>query len=472
MTNANRRSAHERDRTFAHILVNTAIAGLTTSYLWFALTFWLYLQTRNVIATGVIGGGYMLLIAASSIGFGTLVDRFRKLAVMRWSAVFTLGMFSLSALVFVVMPDTASGDLSSPWVWSFAVIVLVGAVVENMRAVALSTTVTILVDPDRRANANGWVGTVQGLTFMVTSVFSGLSIGFLGMGVTIAIALALVAAGLIDLMFITLPEESEPAASDVHGTFDVRGSLRAVRLVPGLFALIVFSTFNNFVGGVHMALLDPYGLELFSVQTWGVVFAFGATGFMVGGALIGRFGLGANPMRTMLIAVLVTGVLGAVIGIRAWPWLLVVGVWLFMMVMPAVEAAEQTVIQRVVPLPRQGRVFGFAGAFEAAAAPVTAFLIAPIAENIVIPWADADGASVIQPLFGAGPGRGIALIFATAGVLTILAALFAFTTPAYRAVADEYAAAADEGSAVPAAQVSVPTPDPPTTPDDVVPTGE
>ena len=43
----------ERSRTFAGILVNTALANITTSYLWFALTFWVYLETRNVIATGV-----------------------------------------------------------------------------------------------------------------------------------------------------------------------------------------------------------------------------------------------------------------------------------------------------------------------------------------------------------------------------------------------------------------------------------
>ncbi len=61
-------------------------------------------------------------------------------------------------------------------------IILVGAVVENMRNVALATTVTIVSDPDRRANANGMVGMVQGLAFIVTSVLSGLSVGLLGMG--------------------------------------------------------------------------------------------------------------------------------------------------------------------------------------------------------------------------------------------------------------------------------------------------
>ncbi|RUA26135.1 MAG: hypothetical protein DSY74_06160, partial [Actinobacteria bacterium] len=54
------------ERVFLHVLVNTAAANITTSYLWFALTFWVYLETRSVVATGIIGGTYMLLLAVFS----------------------------------------------------------------------------------------------------------------------------------------------------------------------------------------------------------------------------------------------------------------------------------------------------------------------------------------------------------------------------------------------------------------------
>ena len=69
-------------RSFLHVLVNTAIANVATSFLWFGLTFWIYAETRNVIATGVIGGAYLLFVSVFSMLFGTLVDRFRKKAVM------------------------------------------------------------------------------------------------------------------------------------------------------------------------------------------------------------------------------------------------------------------------------------------------------------------------------------------------------------------------------------------------------
>ena len=437
------RSPAQRSRTFAGILVNTALANITTSYLWFALTFWVYLETRNVIATGVIGGAYMLLIAVSSISFGTLVDRYRKLAVMRFAAGFTLVMFVLSGVMFLLTPTAWMLDLAQPWFWVFAVVILVGAVVENMRNIALATTVTILIEADRRANANGLVGMVQGLMFIVTSVLSGLSVGLLGMGWTVVVALVLTGLAFAHLLTLRMPEEVRAAASDAHGGFDLRGSLVAVLAISGLFALILFSTFNNFSAGVYMALIDPYGLEMFSVELWGTFFALGATGFIVGGALIGKFGLGSNPLRTMLIAVFLVGFLGAVFTLRESGWLFVAGIWLYKVMMPFAEAAEQTVIQQLVPLHQQGRVFGFAMAFESAAAPITAFLVAPIAQLWIIPYArSAEGAAQLAPLLGEGISRGIALLFLVAGLAMMAAALLAFLAPVYRRVSASYARAA------------------------------
>jgi len=296
------------------------------------------------------------------------------------------------------------------------------------------------------------VGMVQGLMFIVTSLLSGLSVGLLGMGWTIVVALVLTALAFAHLITLRMPEEVRAAATDAQGSFDLRGSLAAVLAIAGLFALILFSTFNNFIGGVYMALMDPYGLEMFSVEMWGAVFALGSTGFIVGGALIGKFGLGSNPLRTMLIAVIVMGFLGAVFTLREWAWLYVAGIWLYLVLIPFVEAAEQTVIQQVVPLPRQGRVFGFAMAFESAAAPITAFLIAPIAQFWIIPYArSAEGAAQLAPLLGEGISRGIALVFLIAGIIMIAAALLAFLTPVYRRVSASYArSAAEEPAKVPA----------------------
>ena len=426
-------------RTFRQVLVNTALANVTTSYLWYALTFWVYLETRSVLATGVVGGAYMLLVAVFSMVFGTIVDRHRKQLVMVFAASVTLVAFGIAGVLYLLFPESTLLNIGGPMFWVFAGIILFGAVVENMRNIALSTIVTLLVPRERHANANGLVGTVQGLAFVITSVFSGLSIGLLGMGWTLVIAIVLTAGALAHLTVVRIPEDTPEGRGARAPLLDLRGSITAVRAATGLFALIIFSTFNNFIGGVFIALMDPYGLEMFRVEVWGIVLGVTSTGFILGGLLVARFGLGRNPIRTMLSLVIVMGVIGALFTIREWWWLYALGIWLYMMLVPAVEAAEQTVIQKVVPFRTQGRVFGFAAAFESAAAPVTAFLIAPIAEFLIIPFMNsADGQDRLGWMLGEGQARGIALVFLVGGVVMLLAAIAAFFTRSYRRISAQY----------------------------------
>jgi len=445
-------------RTFVRVLANTALANVTTSYLWFGLTFWVYLETRSVLATGVIGGAYMLLVALFSMLFGTIVDRHRKRRVMILASIVTLIAFGVAGGLYLLYPESQLVDIGGPAFWFFTTIILIGAVVENMRNIALSTTVTLLVPEERHANANGLVGTVQGLAFTVTSVFSGLSIGLLGMGWTLAIAIVLTAGALVHLLFLRIPEDEPERSGEREPLVDLRGSITAVRAATGLFALIIFSTFNNLIGGVYMALMDPYGLELFAVEWWGVVLGITSTGFIIGGLLIAKFGLGRNPIRTMLLLVIVMGALGALFTIRESWWLYALGIWLYMMLIPAVEASEQTVIQKVVPFRTQGRVFGFAAAFESAAAPVTAFLIAPIAEFVIIPWIGSpEGQASTEWLLGEGgaASRGIALVFLASGIIMMIAATAAFFTRSYRHLSARYLERADDEEPAPE-QVSEP----------------
>ncbi len=428
-------------KNFYQVLANTLIANVTTSYLWFALTFWVYLETKSVLATAIVGGAYMLFVALFSIMFGTLVDHNRKKSVMVGSSIFTFVMFAVAGIIYLLFPEESLSNWRHGMFWLFSGAILIGGVVENMRNIALSTVVTILVPKDARDKANGLVGAVQGVAFMVTSVFSGLSIGLLGMGWTLGIAIACTGIALLHLFFVDIPEKQIVHDPELEGRkVDLKGSVAAIRGVPGLVWLIVFTTFNNLVGGVFMALMDPYGLTLFSVEWWGIVLGITSTGFIVGGIIVSKFGLGKNPLRTMLLVNVGVAVLGMTFTIREWWLLYVIGIWIFMTLMPIAEAAEQTIIQRVVPLKRQGRVFGLAQAVESASTPISAFLIGPIAEFVILPYMKtSEGKANFSWLLGDGEARGIALVFMLASIVMLIAVLLAFSTRAYKDLSAAYA---------------------------------
>jgi DHA3 family multidrug efflux protein-like MFS transporter len=280
------------------------------------------------------------------------------------------------------------------------------------------------------------VGTVTGVSFAITSVFSGLVIGSLGMGWAFYSALALTIAAFAHLGTISFREPEPTSTAHEPGDpryIDVRGAIAAIRGVPGLLMIILLAAFNNLLAGVFMALMDAYGLELVSVETWGILWGFISLAFIAGGIAVARFGLGPNPVRLIIAGNLVNWAVCAVFGLRSSIVMLTLGMIVWLGLIPVIEAAEQTVLQRSIPFERQGRVFGFAQMLEHAAAPITAFLIAPLAETVFIPFmTDGKGADWIGNWFGVGADRGIALMFTLAGLLGVAVTLATRATRSYR----------------------------------------
>lgn len=425
---------------FHQILANNLVVNITNYTVWFAITFWTFLETRSVFATGMIAGLYLVMIAGTAIWFGSLVDHHRKKRVMLASTMVSFSFYALAFAFLNLTPTDRMNDVGGFELWAFIGLVMLGVLAGNIRSIALPTLVTVLVEEDRRDRANGLVGMVTGIGFLTTSMISGLLVAWGGMTATLILAMIVSIPVFLHLRFVTVdePERSPEMAAQPHRV-DLTGTLKVVGAVPGLFALIIFATFNNLLGGVFMALMDAYGLSMMAVQHWGLLWAVVSTGFILSGVVIARTGLGKNPLRTLMIVNLISWAMAAVFTIQPWIWLLALGCFTWMFLGPFAEAAEQTTLQKVVPYERQGRVFGFAQAVEQAASPLTAFLIGPITQFWVIPFmTDGAGADLIGGWFGTGQARGIALVFCVAGVFGIVLTTLAFNSPYYRKLSAAY----------------------------------
>lgn len=87
---------------------------------------------------------------------------------------------------------------------------------------------------------------------------------------------------MVHLSFLSFPLESH--LDDRHEDekkIDLRGTIRIIAGISGLFGMIFFAMFNNFLGGIFMSLNDAYGLSLVSVEIWGIVLALMSIGFIV-----------------------------------------------------------------------------------------------------------------------------------------------------------------------------------------------
>lgn len=418
---------------FYTILANSLVANLTNNLVWFGITFWVYLQTQSVLATSVMAGIYLVTVAISGFFLGSLVDRYLKKTAMLLSSLCSLGLYGVAYLIYVSTPAAVFISAASGALWGFIIAALLGSIAGNLRTIALPTLVTVLISEPERDKANGLVGTINGVAFVGSSILSGLAIGFLGVDWMLVIAIALTVLTLLHLGTITIPEQRIIQTEAKPNHIDIRGTIQVIRLVPGLFALIFFNCFNNFLGGVFISLMDAYGLSLVSVQVWGIVWGVLSLGLIAGGLAIARFGLGNSPLKTMFLANIVMWVVAMVFAVQPSIILLAVGLFIYLCLIPVVEASEQLILQTMIPLERQGRVFGFAQSIEQAASPLTAFMIGPIAQFLFIPFMTTGaGAELIGPWFGTGSDRGIALLFTLTGSVGLVITVMAMRSRAYR----------------------------------------
>lgn len=436
----------QAQKAFYQVLINVIIANVTNMTVWFAVTYFTYLETQSVFATGIVAGIYLVVTAATGFWLGSVVDHHKKKQVMSISSIASLIFYAIAAIIYFVAPEGVFKVVESPWLWALIVTLMFGVMAGNLRTIALPTLVTILIPADRRDKANGLVGATSGVSFLVVSVISGLMMGFWGLWSVLALAITLTIAAFLHLLTVKIPEKGiahlDENGQVVDKKVDIKGTVKVILGIPGLMALIIFSTFNNFLGGVFMSLMDAYGLSMMSVQLWGLLWGGISISFIVGGTLVSKLGLGKNPLRALFLANVVMWAIASVFTIQASIILLIVGMFFYMLLIPVIEASEQTLLQRVVPFERQGRVFGFAQSVEQSASPLTAFLIGPLTQFVFIPFMTVGaGVELIGGWFGTGSARGIALVFCITGLIGLLVTLLAMCSKYYRQLSAAYAKA-------------------------------
>ena len=223
---------------FHQLLANNLIASITNFTVWFAVTFWVFLETRSVFATGLIAGIYLVLTGALGIWLGSLVDHHRKKLVMMGSSLASFGFYAVALAAALIVPEAVLTQVAGAPLWLFILAVMFGVIAGNVRNIALPTVVTMLVPADRRDKANGLVGMVTGIGFLTTSAISGFLVAWGGMVATLALALGFSLAAFAHLLLVKLDETLPEATDDAPKRVDLRGTISVVAGIPGLFALI------------------------------------------------------------------------------------------------------------------------------------------------------------------------------------------------------------------------------------------
>ena len=102
---------------FRQLMVNSLVSGVTSTFLWFALTFWVYLETRSVVTTGVIAGTFSLVAAVVGPLIGTFVDHHRKHTSLLLTSAVAATSFGVATATFYGHGTAGLLQLDNPWFW-------------------------------------------------------------------------------------------------------------------------------------------------------------------------------------------------------------------------------------------------------------------------------------------------------------------------------------------------------------------
>ncbi len=91
-------------KIFYKLLSNVLLAAITNYYVFFALMFWAYLETKSVLATSILSGIFFVNTAISSFWFGSIVDHNKKKFAMLISSIATLLFLSVGLLLYLIAP--------------------------------------------------------------------------------------------------------------------------------------------------------------------------------------------------------------------------------------------------------------------------------------------------------------------------------------------------------------------------------
>src|SRR6218665_1824025 len=130
---------------------------------------------------------------------------------MLGSSVASFVFYAIALAILLLNPEAAFKDPYGLMLWVFVLPIMLGVIAGNVRSIALSTLVTILIPEDRRDKANGLVGMVGGIGFLTTSMISGVLVAWGGMLAALLLALAATALAFAHLLPVRVDEgRAEP----------------------------------------------------------------------------------------------------------------------------------------------------------------------------------------------------------------------------------------------------------------------
>ncbi len=410
--------------------VSTIGSGLTS----FALGVWIYQETGSTTLFALNLLAYALPSLLLSPIAGALADRWDRRLMMILSDTGA----GISTLAIAILAITNHLE-----VWHIYLATAINSGCSTFQWPAYSAATTLLVPKDQLGRAAGMVQIGEAISQLIAPAIAGAMLVATGLQGVIIVDFVTFICAILTLAFVRFPKPAVTAEGEAG-----RGSIwqeagygwRYISARPGLLGLLVVFALSNFLFGLMSPLLAPMILEISDARVLGLLSSIMGSGMLIGTLVMSAWGGPKRRVHGVLAGMAVMGFFIMLFGVRPWIPLMAVAGFGAMLMSPIVNASSQALWQSKVAVDVQGRVFAVRRMIAWSVMPLAYVMAGPLADHVFNPLLVEGGAladSLIGSILGVGAGRGIGLLIAVIGLLSIAVSLSGYLYPRTRLVEDE-----------------------------------
>ena len=419
--------------SFACIWSSQLVSILTSGMSGFALTIWMYEQTKSATAMAAVQVFYVVPFLVMSFFAGPMIDRYNRKLMM---AVSDICAAVGTAAIFVAFLA------GRPEVWMIYAAASLLGIGNSFQWPAFSATISLMVSKEQLGRVNGMMTLMEAGPSVFAPILAGALLPFMGITGILAMDIATFFLAVGTLLFVDIPSpprsvEGAKASGNIFK--EAAWGFRYIFERPSLLSLQLLLLAGNLFSGIGGNLVAPMILARTgadSVALGGVQTAF-AIGGVAGGLIISAWGGFRHRSLGIAIGWVVQGLATFAFGFGSTFWVWAAFAALTSLASPLINASNQAIWQSKVPPDLQGRVFSARRLIAWIANPLTPLIAGPLADFVLEP-AMRDPASaparLLGPAFGTGPGAGMGVIIAVSGLLVVLSSAIAWSFRAVREV--------------------------------------
>lgn len=416
-------------RSFLIIWTGQLFSRLGSALTAFALSVWVYQRTGSITKFSIVSLCYALPVVLVSPYAGVLVDRWnRRRSMLLGDTCAGLSILTLCLLFF----------FSEVELWQIYIGTALVGMFGALQAPAYSSSVPLLVREKQLGRANAMVQLGMGTARVGAPVLGGLLLVAVKVGGVLLIDVASFIIAVSTLLAVRIPGVP-PKDEQQSFLGDIQYAGRYLKSRSGLLTLMLLYGVCNFLIGMVSILVVPMVLHIGSSIVLGSVLSVGGVGMLVGAILMSVIGGTRRKVLTVVAFIVVMGICIGLAALRPAATLIAIAAFGLFFSLSVINSTTPTIIQTKVDAAVQGRVFALLTMIAWAAYPLAYPLAGPLAERVFEPLMAANGllAGSVGRIIGVGPGRGIALLFLTIGVVMVAIAIAGYLYPSLRNLEEE-----------------------------------